>query len=289
MEQIIKENMAIPYIDCMTASMVADYYGVSKATIKNRYAAHREEFDKFGVMTINSKEFEELLPKNAEYTRAANRCMVDYKFETGMTVSLSTNKNLVFTREAAEYMEEVLEPQRKGSPEHISKSPSSEANKEKVNFRDADEKKLCLYLAKAFSSGDTFKVLNAALKLDTYRIAKIAELSKENEQLKSEVSNRIAWTERASASRVVKVLTEILECKQNDLWNSIYYKLTVSYHLPLEERRKLPLIDAVENSEWHYVYRAIVDICREKYLDIYRIFNKAEVNITGLEIMFREV
>lgn len=290
------EQTMIPYIECMTTSMVADYYGIPKSVVKNRYAQHKEEFDKIGVMTINSKEFEELLPKNAEYVKTPDRCMVNYKFGNGLTVSLHTNKNQVFTKEAVEYMKSVLQPSTRGGIRHREKKVVEDNNiaedtkekdgvtkPKKNDFHSSEEQRLCLSLAKAYATGDTMKVLNAALALDTYRIKVIDELREENNRLAEESDKRISWTERRSAPRIVKILSEILEQRQNDIWNSIYCKLTINYHLPLEERRKLPLIDAVERSEWFLVYQAIIEVCEDRYLDVRRVFDKAEINTAGLE------
>lgn len=291
MEQI-KEDMMIPYIGCMTGRMLAKYYNVSPTTVQNRYAYHKETFDKLGVMSISSKEFEELLPQNAEFTKSPDRCMVNYRFGNGFTLSLHTNKNQIYTKEAAEYMSEVIKPMSRGGARPRPKKdndavvPSSKVSA--PQFSDSEEKKLCLSLAKAFATGDTLKVLNAALDLDTYRICKISDLTAENEKLKSASENRLSWTERSSASKIVKVLAEILEMKQVDVWNKIYYRLTMNYHLPLEERHKLPLIDAVERSEWSLVYQAISEVCMEKYLDMQRIFEKAGVNTAGLKLVIKE-
>ncbi len=285
MEQAINQEAMIPYIKCMTGSMVADYYGVPKSLVKNRYATHKEEFDKFGVMTINTDEFENLLPKDADYTKKPDRCMINYKFGNGFTVSLHTNKNQIFTKEAAEYMREVIEPMPRGGARPKKEKPEEHEHTVTKNesFRSREEQKLCLGLAKAYATGDTMKVLNAALALDTYRIKVIDELREENNRLAEESDNRISWTERRSASKIVKILSEILEQRQNDIWNSIYCKLTINYHLPLEERNKLPLIDAVERSEWFLVYQAIIEVCEDRYLDVRRVFDKAEINTTGLE------
>lgn len=285
MEQAIKQEATIPYIGCMTSQMVADYYGVPKSVVKSRYATHKEEFDKFGVMTINTKEFEDLLPKDADYTKAPDRCMVNYKFGNGFTVSLHTNKNQIFTKEAAEYMREFIVPMSKDDarPKREKPEECEHTVAKKECFRSSEEQKLCLSLAKAYATGDTMKVLNAALALDTYRIKVIDELREENNRLAEESDSRISWTERRSASKIVKILSEILEQRQNDIWNSIYCKLTINYHLPLEERHKLPLIDAVERSEWFLVYQAIIEVCEDRYLDVRRVFDKAEINTAGLE------
>lgn len=304
MEQTINQEVMIPYIKCMTGTMVADYYGVPKSLIKNRYATHKEVFDKFGVTTLNSREFEKLLPKNADYTKSANRCMVTFRFGNGMAVPVSTNKNWIFPQEAVEYMKSILHPSTRGGIRHRKKNveehndtataiKNAATNTEEKNlpkkdvFRNPEERRLCIGLAKAYASGDTMKVLNAALALDTYRIRVIDELRQENNRLIEESDKRIMWTERRSVTKVVKILSETFGQKQTDIWNSIYCKLTINYHLPLESREKFPLIDAVELSEWFLVYRAIVEICEDKCIDTHKLFEKAEINTAGLERAIR--
>lgn len=291
MEQI-KEEAMIPYLDCMTVPMMAKYYNVSPATVHNRYAYHKATFDKLGVMNISPKEFEELLPDDAKFIKSPERHIINYRFENGFALSLHTGWNQIFTKEAVEYMEEVIKPMpRGGARPHKKKENNIVAPAAKTaapKFRDPEEKKLCFNLAKAYASGDTMKVLNAALALDTYRIETIDELQKTNADLMKNSDKRILWTERPSVSKIVKILTDILEKKQTDIWNSIYYKLTVNYHLPLESRNKLPLIEAVERSEWFLVYQAISELCDEKCLDMTRLFDKAGINTSGLERIVKE-
>ena len=281
---VSKQDYMIPYINCTTTALVAKYYGVSEATINRKCIVYKEELDKAGIMTITAKEFEGLFPEGARYTREADRGVVYYGFENGMTVRVSTVRNHIFTAEAMEYMGELLKIRKRKAVKEV-KENKDIVPKVRVpapKFRDVEEKRLCLGLAKAFASGDTLKVLNAALDLDNYRIETIDALTRENERLSDTADKRLPWTDRAAANRTVKAIAAVLEQNQSDIWNKVYFKLTMDYKLPLESRHKMPLIDAVEGSEWPLVYQAISEVCHEKCLDTKRIFEKAGINVNGL-------
>lgn len=275
----------IPYIDCATTNMVAKYYGVTKETVNNRYRTHRAELDKKGVMTISSKELEDLLPVGTKFVKTTNRCMNDYYFNNGQHILFHVAHNQIFTREAVAYIGDILLNPVKGRKKSIVPTENAvEENLTKSSFKSIEEKKLCINLAKAFASGDTMKVLAAALNLDTYRIECISNLKKDNEDLVK--SNSLTpWTERSSINKIAKTLSDVMEWKPKDVYDKIYYKIIQQYHIPLEERGVSPLIAAVKDSEWPLVYQAITEICEDKCLDIRQVFRRSGVNANGLSIV----
>lgn len=278
------ELVTIPYIECSTVSMVAQYYGVSKTLIRDRYRSNKDELDKRGVMIISSKELEELFPEKAVYRKKSDRCMVTFEFENGQNIPIHVSKNWIFTKEAANYIGTVLTPHTRGRAKHKT-NPEEQVivKKTATQFRTNDEKRLCVNLAKAFASGDTLKLISAALDLDNYRLEQITELK--NKVSDSEQSaNNIPWTSRTSVSKVVKIISDVINVNKNDLMNKIYYKLIYELGVPLEDRNIMPLIDAVKDNEWPLVYQAISDICGESLLDIDQVFKKSGVNVTGLSL-----
>lgn len=279
----------IPYIGYATTEMIAEHYGISRCIIANRYKSHQRDFDSLGIKNMSASEFEAQLPPDIHYTRTPDRCIVHYEFDNGCKFSLHTNNNRFFSQDAIEYLSMLLEERpvrhksHKASVHPREQEPSSPQNEQPDQSTDlvnADE--LCNKLAKAFMSGDTMKVLMAALDLDNYRISQLDQMRSEKEELKQVMNQYLPWTERSSAHKIVKTLSDCLDSKQNDIWNKIYYKLTCEYHLPLEERRILPLFNALSTREWHYFYRAVSEICAEKCIDENKLYAKAEVNTNGL-------
>ena len=289
MEETVKHQSnltTIPYLDCSTVTMIAQYYGVPKTLIRDRYHTHKEELDKRGVMVVNPKELEDLLPSAANYQKKADRCIVTYKFDNGQDVPIHVSKNWIFTKEAAEYMGTILTPQTKRKPRQKDNTESTPVTRKvSSKFRSEEEKMLCIKLAKAFASGDTLKLISAALDLDSYRLEQITELSDKLEESAQHSGTGIPWTSRASVPKIVKTISDAVNVNKNELMNKIYYKLTQDYMLPLEERRIMPLIDAVKDSEWHIVYQTIAEICEERMLDIRQVFRKAGVNAAGLSLL----
>lgn len=292
MEELIKhaDNLVtIPYIDCSTLSMVANYYGVPKTTIKGRYAMYRDELDKVGVMTVSAKEVEGLFPATAVFKKRPGRGIVSYNFEDGQSVSLSCNKNWLFTKEAVDYIGTTLasrpKPGRKKKCETSDVKKMSVAKKSSTKFRSEEEKKLCINLAKAFASGDTLKLISAALDLDSYRLEQISDLSDKVKNSVSDDDTEIPWTSRVAFTKIMRTISDAVNVGKSDLVNKVYYKLIHEYKIPLEERKIMPLIDAVKDSEWHMIYQAISDICSEHLLDIRQVFKKSGINDYGLSLM----
>lgn len=286
-ETVKNELVTIPYIDCSTVGMVADYYGVPKTMIRDRYHTHKNELDKKGVMVVSPKELEDLLPNKANYRKTTHRCVVTYSFDNGQDVSIHVAKNWVFTKDAVDYMGTILPPGKRGK----GKQPRSGENKvavvkkSSVKFHTEEEKTLCLKLAKAFASGDTIKLLTAALDLDLYRIGHIAELSGKSSETAETSDKFMPWTNRASANKIVSTISSAVNTDKTTIWNRIYFKLIHEYKLPLEERRVMPLIDAVENREWHLFYQALVSVCEENLLDIRQVLKRAGINAKGLTVL----
>ena len=286
MEEIRSEDAMIPYIDCATTSMVAKRFGIPETAVYGKYRAHKEELEKRGAMVVSAREFEDLLPNDAKYTRKNGRGTTNFEFSDGTVVKISNVGGHIFSRKAVEYIGSVMNTRKKKEPGQTKeeKPVCQQRHIPAPKFRNAEEKRLCLGLAKAFASGDTMKVLNAALDLDTFRIGTIEELTAANQRILQSADKRIPWTSRASATRIIKVISEVLEQPQKDIWDKINCKLVIEYKLPLEERKILPLINAVEGSEWHLVYQAVAELCCDKCLDMKRILEKAEINTAGLTI-----
>lgn len=292
MENSVKHEeklTTIPYIDCSTIAMVADYYGVPRTTIKGRYEAHRDALDRIGVMTVSAKEVEELFPTTAVYKKTPDRCMVNYNFEGGQTVSLHVAKNNLFTKEAVDYIGTILKPysnrsKKKKSDVSNEDSPTPK-NKKTGKFRSKEEQKLCINLAKAFASGDAIKLIDAALNLDVYRREQLSELTQRLSDSTQESEVDIPWTKRASANKVVRVISDAVNISKTELFNKIYFKLIYDYKLTLEERKIMPLINAIKDDEWYLFYQAVVSICTERLLDVRQVFRKARINTTGLSVL----
>ena len=311
MEEIRSGGQMIPYIDCATTAMVAKRFGVPETNIYNKCKTYKKELENMGAMVVSISEFEDLLPSDAEYVRKGNRGNTDFRFPDGTVVKISNAGSHIFPRKAVEYIGSLMNTQKKREPKRVAeqqpvteqqpvaeqqsaenrtakKQRSQTRSARAPKFRNTEEKKLCLSLAKAFATGDTMKVLNAALDLDTFRIGMIEELTDANRRILKSADRRIPWTSRASATRIIKVISEVLEQPQKDVMQKLICKLVMEYKLPLESRGVLPLIDAVEGSEWHLVYQAISELCRDKCLDIKRIFEKAEINTAGLSLTIKE-
>lgn len=305
MEEIRSGGQMIPYIDCATTAMVAKRFGVPETDIYYKCRLYKKELENMGAMVVSISEFEDLLPSDAEYVRKGNRGNTDFRFPDGTVVKISNAGSHIFPRKAVDYIGSLMNTQKKREPKRVTEQqpvaeqqPTEIRTAEKQHsqtrsarvpkFRNTEEKKLCLSLAKAFASGDTMKVLNAALDLDTFRIGMIEELTDANRRILKSADRRIPWTSRASATRIIKVISEVLEQPQKDVMQKLICKLVMEYKLPLESRGVLPLIDAVEGSEWHLVYQAISELCRDKCLDIKRIFEKAEINTAGLSLTIKE-
>lgn len=296
MEQILEnklenrfDELVIPHTPYIPAIKLAEFLGVDKRSLLHKYNEHKEMFK--GVKDLRAKNIEDMIPMGVGFTKEYNHVTPVYRFGNGYEIMLSTNKNIMFTKPDAAIMCDIIHKYTKKGTKKV--EPVSEPASENYipdppvisepTFESDDEKLLCLNLAKAYASGDTMKLLNAALNIDRFRQMQIKSLKQENKSLKKELDNAIGWNERASVSRIIKTLSSIMKENQKDIYSSIYYKLTTEYKLPLEERGKYPLINGVKQEEWPLVYKAISVFCSDRYLDTKRIFDAAGVDTLGLD------
>lgn len=292
MTNITTKPILIPDINMATVNMICMQYDIPYSAVQNRLNYYKEEFAKESIVPKNKSEFESMFPDTTQFVWNKNRDgSVGYMFTNAAYVSIKFGKTKLLSEHAVNRLIGILNTDgRKNNNPNINRDktqnksqPKVATVKSKIIFDTEEEEVLCLNLAKAYSSGELMNVISAAMALDEYRKRVIFDLK--NKLSESEQSSLMPWTSRGSAKRLVNRLSEIRGEKPIRIWESVYYKIIHDHGIPLEDRRKRPLINGLKDEEWPIFYQAFIDICKEKYMDAERIMRVAGIDTNGLTVV----
>jgi hypothetical protein len=158
-----------------------------------------------------------------------------------------------------------------------------------------NEKELLNNVALAWASGDMMKFAGATMELNAYKDRHIKEIETANKELteKNELltednkilaGNILAWSNRASANKIVRIMAGELKWYYGSTWNKIYDELNYRYGINLKIRQgqthsNKPLIEFLHDNEYEKLYKTIAAMLQERYVNPSRIFKKAKVEL----------
>lgn len=158
-----------------------------------------------------------------------------------------------------------------------------------------NEQELLMNVARSFSSVDMMKFAEATMKLNAYKDRHIKEIENANKELteKNELLTEdnnilagdiLAWSNRASANKIVRVMAGELKWYYGATWNKIYDELNYRYGINLKIRQgqahsNKPLIEFLHDNEYEKLYKTIAAMLQERYINPSRIFKKAKVEL----------
>lgn len=310
--QVIANPIVIPDIRRATVTMISEQYHIPYDKLMNVIRNHKDLYDI--VYPKSKEEFESMLAENIQFVCKSDRSgNVGYLFTNAAFANIKFGRTpLISARDIPKLVQWCSEehrgrrkktdakdiPNTKSNTAEIDKkvengnavalkdmpklltTPSTEEHKTDI-FDSSEEETLLFNFAKAFKSGEIMNLMTAALALDSYRRREIATLKA------NDVENYISWTSPLSAEKVVGVLSTALQETKYQTWCRIYDTLTNDYKIDLRARAKRPLINGLKEAEWHFLYQAMADICKSKYIDLRLVLADAGVNTTGLFAMVK--
>lgn len=284
--------IVIPHIKRATMGMIASQYDIPYETLGRRYRKHKNEFANDAVLIKSFDQFENMLPPEIQFASKKEHGVTNYMFANAAYVGITPGKTLLFNENGIHHLIELASTHEKRG-----RKPSVKYDRPKVEpelidisetkseFSSDKEETLLLNIARAYKTGEIMNLLTAAMALDSYRQREIRALKDSQAAIAN--TQRLPWTNRTTVKMVVNTLVEITGSKKYDIWVYIYRILIDNYHIPLDTRDKKPMITGLKDEEWHLLYQAIVDICRERYLNVDQILAKSGVDATGLSIMVK--
>jgi translation initiation factor 2 alpha subunit (eIF-2alpha) len=94
----------------------------------------------------------------------------------------------------------------------------------------------------------------------------------------------LAWSNRASANKIVRVMAGELKWYYGATWNKIYDELNYRYGINLKIRQgqdhsNKPFIEFLRDDEYEKLYKTIAAMLQARYINPSRIFKKAKVEL----------
>lgn len=313
----VKHLFLIPKLECMTIKQVADYFEVPVKTITSQYNYNKDEFDSDGVHLKRLNDFK-ISSDLTSITRKSSQQ------GGGLIISLGNGTEIkipncgvkCFPKRAILRMGMLLRDSVIAKEVRTQLLNTFEHATEEQRTAEIDqEENLVGSLIKSALKGETQNVLTTFTDYIGYKnryIAKIeehnAELAQENAKISEQkkkidkvnndlkVENQVLatdvlkWTDRATANRLVRVLAGKLHRGFADTFNLVYHELLYKYSISLKNRaakvkkKNLPLIAFVKDDEWVYLYKVVAAICNKCNLNLNKLFRKAKIDVSDLDL-----
>ena len=297
----VKKLFLIPKLDMMTSRQVAEYYGVDYNTVKLCYQRNEKEISSDGVITQTPRNFKDFLKVHNVPLRSSEQKNGKFIIDIDDNIHLEIpNRGIrCFSKRAVLRFGMLLRDSdvaKEVRTQLLNVVEKVEETKPEILTEEIDrEKELLNNVALAWASGDMMKFAEATMKLNAFKDRHIKEIENANRELteKNELlteDNKIlagdilAWSNRASANKIVRIMAGELKWYYGSTWNKIYDELNYRYGINLKIRQgqahsNKPLIEFLHDNEYEKLYKTIAAMLQERYINPSRIFKKAKVEL----------
>lgn len=290
----VKRLLMIPSMELMTMRQVAEYYEVPLKTVETCYRNHMEEISTDGVTIKKPREIEE------KFNSLENKELNFKRVRGGIVVEITDKVSFVipnvgcrmFSKRAVLRFgmllrDSVIAQEVRTQLLNMAESVISE-NPAKVTEEIENEQKYLDDIITAYKSGDPIKIITATSAHSAYQQRHITALEKKNEMLIEDNSilagNILAWSNRASANKVVRLMAQKLSWRFGSCWNEIYNELLYRHNINLKSRhtkggkKSTPLLEYLHEDEWKDLYQTIAAMLQARYVNPSEIFEKAKLS-----------
>lgn len=294
----VKAIMLIPQMEMMTTRQVAEYYEVPIETVKAITRQHKDELGSDGMIMVKLRDFGEKLSR-VLHTFQTGRGTTTIELNNGVTLLIPNGGIYCFPKRAILRFGMLLrdsEIAKEVRTQLLNVVEKVEETKPEILTEEIDrEKELLNNVALAWASGDMMKFAGATMELNAYKDRHIKEIENANKELteKNELLTEdnnilagdiLAWSNRASANKIVRVMAGELKWYYGATWNKIYDELNYRYGINLKIRQgqahsNKPLIEFLHDNEYEKLYKTIAAMLQERYINPSRIFKKAKVEL----------
>ena len=313
---IVKEIFLIPRMETFTIKQIAEWYKVEPKTIRRIYQSCREEFERDGTRLVPLSEVNSVftgesangtqmstLPKinksrygveiqldNETWIKIPNTGVVMFPKRSVLRMGMLLQHSEV-AKEVRTQLLNVFEKAETGEPVDVV---------EEINR----EQELLNNVALAWASGDMMKFAGATMELNQYKDRHInqlkeanATLHKENTELTDQnklltddnnilAGDILAWSNRASANKIVRLMATNLDWKFGKAWKEIYDQLSYRHGISLAMRwahdgkpKNKPLLSYLHDDEWEKFYKTVAAMLQARYVNPSKIFAQARVEL----------
>lgn len=287
----VKKLLLIPKLECLTIRQLSDYFGVGYEAIKSQYKRNQDEFDEDGVISKTPIDF--------KFLNGSDRTFKNMNQQNGkLLITISDDIKLVIPNrgikcfpkrailrmamllQGSEVAKEVRTQLLNITEKGIEKNPETAVEEIENEQKYLDD------IMEAFRSGSVEKVLAATAAYTGYQNRHIIHLKSENEKITAEkrllAADILAWTDRASANRLVRALAGKIHNSIGCTFGLIYKELYYKYHINVKAIGNKPWIQHLRDDEWIYLYKVVAAICETNGINIFELFADAKIDVNSL-------
>jgi len=288
----VKKLFLLPQMECMTIRQLSDYYDVGYETIKSRYKRNQDEFDEDGVTFKKPSDFKIL---NGSERTVKNMNQQNGKLVITLTDSVKIvipNRGIkCFPKRAILRMAMLLQGSETAKEIRTQllniTEKVIEEEPEKATEEIETELNLMQNIMSAFNSGDINELLTSACKMNAFKERHILKLKdeleikqEENKEL-AESNNILAgdilkWSNRSSASAVVRIMAKHMRLPYSAVWGLIYKELLYKHGINVKQRgdRKPPYIKHLQKEEWRAFFQSAAAIMQTNNIEPSQVFKQ---------------
>lgn len=304
---VVKDIFLIPRMETFTIKQIAEWYKVEPKTIRRIYQNCHEEFEHDGTRLVPLSEVNSVFTrKSANGTQMStlpkinkSRYGIEIQLDNETWIKIPNTGVIMFPKRSVLRMGMLLqysEVAKEVRTQLLNVFEKAETGEPVDVVEEIDrEKELLNNVALAWASGDMMKFAGATMELNAYKDRHIKEIENANKELteKNELltednnilaGNILAWSNRASANKIVRIMAGELKWYYGSTWNKIYDELTYRYGINLKIRQgqahsSKPLIEFLHDNEYEKLYKTIAAMLQERYVNPSKIFKKAKVEL----------
>ena len=288
----VKELFLLPKLQMMTTQQVADYYGVDKPVVDRIVQRNREEIVSDGITSISVSELVEVLHEQDVHAKQY-RGYKEIELGDGVTMRLPNfGVTNMFPKRAILRIGMLLRDSEVAKEVRTQLlNVFEESSDEQRTVQIDAEMEILNKMSLAFTNQDLVGYMTASCELYQFQKRHINALTEENNTIKTENENLdqsnkmlageiLAWTDRASVNKAVRVIASMLEWNFGWVWKELYDELLYKHGINLRSRQKKneSLLSHVKENEWESVQSSLSAICENHGLSPSFVFNKAKMN-----------
>lgn len=276
----VKKLLLIPEMEVVTMKQIADYYMVSIKTVEMCYKRNKNEIDSDGSAMKPPREF--LVLQNVGAEKQRYKAIIH--LSDHVHIEIPNNGIRVFSKRAVLRFGMLLrdsEIAREVRTQLLNVFETTTTEQKTTTLNE--EESLLMNFAKAYSNGDMSEMLYASKNLMDFKNRHIKRLEQRNKDLKETnqalATDILAWEDRASFNRAVRVMAGLMGKDIGLVFDKIYKELYYNFHIDIKNRNggKEPYIENIREDEWPKVQKVMAAICEDKGVNFAKVVRDAKI------------
>lgn len=276
----VKKLLLIPDMEVMTMHQLANFYDVSISAIKMCYKRYKDEIDSDGSVMKPPREF----LKSHNVTIEKQKYKAILHLSDDVHIEIPNCGIRVFSKRAVLRFGMLLRDSEIAKEVrtqllNVFETTTTEQKTATLN----EEESLLMNFAKAYANGDMSEMLYASKNLMDFKNRHIKRLEQSNKDLKETnqalATDILAWEDRASFNRAVRVMAGLMGKDIGLVFDKIYKELYYNFHIDIKNRNggHRPWIENIREDEWPKFQKVLAAMCEEKHINFAKVVRDAKM------------